>query len=123
MIRAARERAIRKRYRDVAPVLDEEGRRRLAATEALALGRGGVSLMPLITGLTRPEGNRTALLKAGSSPQLGFVPVRPQPGDHNVGQIAENEPHIDGSIDPGHGQDGEAARRRPRRKLLDGADR
>lgn len=54
MIRAAQERAIRKRYREVAPVLDEQGRRRFAAAEALALGRGGVSLMARITGLTRP---------------------------------------------------------------------
>lgn len=54
MIRAAQERAIRKRYKEVAPVLDEQGRRRFAAAEALALGRGGVSLMARITGLTRP---------------------------------------------------------------------
>src|SRR5262249_10315041 len=54
MIRAAQERAIRKRYREVAPVLDEQGRRRFAAAEALALGRGGVSLMARITGLARP---------------------------------------------------------------------
>ena len=36
MIRAAQERAIRKRYKEVAPVLDEQGRRRFAAAEALA---------------------------------------------------------------------------------------
>jgi len=53
MIRAAQERAVRKRYREVAPVLDEQGRRRFAAAEALSLGRGGVSLMARITGLTR----------------------------------------------------------------------
>jgi hypothetical protein len=51
MIRAQQERAIRKRYKEVAPVLDEQGRRRFAAAEALALGRGGVSLMARITGL------------------------------------------------------------------------
>jgi Rhodopirellula transposase DDE domain len=54
MIRAAQERAIRKRYGELAPALDEQGRRRFAASEALALGRGGVSLMARITGLTRP---------------------------------------------------------------------
>jgi Rhodopirellula transposase DDE domain len=54
MIRAAQERAIRKRYRELAPVLDEQGRRRFAASEALALGSGGVSLMARITGLSRP---------------------------------------------------------------------
>src|ERR1700751_5136095 len=54
MIRAAQERAIRKRYKEVAPVLDEQGRRRFAAAEALALGRGGGSLIARITGLARP---------------------------------------------------------------------
>ena len=54
MIRATQERAIRRRYRELAPVLDEQGRRRFAASEALALGRGGVSLMARITGLSRP---------------------------------------------------------------------
>src|ERR1700756_5945135 len=53
MIRAAQERAARKRYREMAPVLDEQGRRRFAAMEAKALGRGGVSLMSKITGLAR----------------------------------------------------------------------
>ena len=53
MIRAAQERAARKRYREMAPVLDEQGRRRFAAMEAQALGRGGVSLMSKITGLAR----------------------------------------------------------------------
>jgi hypothetical protein len=53
MIRAAQERAARKRYKAMAPVLDEQGRRRFAAMEAQALGRGGVSLMSKITGLAR----------------------------------------------------------------------
>jgi len=37
----------------MAPVLDEQSRRRFAAVEAQALGRGGVSLMARITGLSR----------------------------------------------------------------------
>ena len=53
MIRAAQERAARKRYKAMAAVLDEQGRRRFAAMEAQALGRGGVSLMSKITGLAR----------------------------------------------------------------------
>src|SRR6202007_423852 len=53
MIRAAQERAARKRYREMAPVLDEQGRRRFAAMEAQALGHGGVSLMSKTTGLAR----------------------------------------------------------------------
>src|SRR5215831_10346953 len=53
MIRAAQVRAARKRYNEMAPVLDEQSRRRFAALEAQALGRGGVSLMAKIAGLTR----------------------------------------------------------------------
>ena len=37
----------------MAPVLDEQSRRRFVALEAQALGRGGVSLMARISGLAR----------------------------------------------------------------------
>ncbi len=53
MIRAAQARAARKRYREMAPVLNEQSRRRFVALEARALGHGGVSLMARITGLAR----------------------------------------------------------------------
>jgi len=53
MIGAAQERAARKRYREMAPVLNEQSRRRFAGLEARALGRGGVSLMARISGLAR----------------------------------------------------------------------
>ena len=44
MIRPAQG-AARKRYRQIAPVLNEQSRRRFVAVEARALGRGGVSFM------------------------------------------------------------------------------
>ena len=53
MIRADQVRAARKRYREMAPVLNEQSRRRFAALEVLQLGRGGVSLMVRISGLAR----------------------------------------------------------------------
>jgi hypothetical protein len=53
MIRAAQARVARKRYREMAPVLNEQSRRRFVALEAHALGRGGVSLMARISGLAR----------------------------------------------------------------------
>src|SRR5437899_1804243 len=53
MILAAQARAARKRFREMAPVLDEQSRRRFVALEARALGRGGVSLMSRISGLAR----------------------------------------------------------------------
>ena len=53
MIRAAQVRAARKRYREIAPVLNEQSRRRFVALEAQRLGRGGVSIMARITRLAR----------------------------------------------------------------------
>lgn len=53
MTGAAQELAARMRYREMAPVLNEQSRRRFAALEARALGRGGVSLMARISGLAR----------------------------------------------------------------------
>lgn len=41
------------RYEALGPVLDERGRRRFAAAEARAAGRGGVSAVSRITGLAR----------------------------------------------------------------------
>jgi len=53
MIRAGQARAARKRYREMAAVLNEQSRRRFVALEARALGRGGVSLMARVSGLAR----------------------------------------------------------------------
>src|SRR6202158_5244100 len=53
MIRSAQARAARKRYRELAPVLNEQSFRRFVALEAQALGRGGVTLMARISGLAR----------------------------------------------------------------------
>jgi Rhodopirellula transposase DDE domain len=53
MIRAGQAQGARKRYREMAPVLNEQSRRRFVALEARALGRGGVSLMARISGLAR----------------------------------------------------------------------
>ncbi len=53
MILAPQLRDARKRYRDIAAVLNEESRRRFLALEAKALGHGGVSAMARISGLAR----------------------------------------------------------------------
>jgi hypothetical protein len=47
------EATIRQRFSDLAPVLNERGRRLWAATEAKALGYGGVSLVARATGISR----------------------------------------------------------------------
>ena len=45
--------AIRVRFKALDPLLDERGRRRYAAAEALAAGRGGISVVAEITGVAR----------------------------------------------------------------------
>jgi len=47
------EQGIRQRYEGLAPVLNEQGLRRFAATEARAYGHGGVSVVARITGIAR----------------------------------------------------------------------
>ncbi len=58
--------AIRQRFEALAPVLDERGLRRLAAAEAIAAGRGGVSAVMRATDLTRSTiGHGLGELRAG----------------------------------------------------------
>ena len=45
---------VRQKYEALAPLLHEKARRRWAACEARALGRGGISLVSTATGLSRP---------------------------------------------------------------------
>jgi transposase len=52
-IRVIDESAIRLRYEKLAPVLDERGRRRFGAAEAIAAGRGGIAAVMRATGLAR----------------------------------------------------------------------
>ncbi|KAA5595400.1 ISAzo13 family transposase, partial [Blastochloris sulfoviridis] len=47
------ESAIRLRFEALCDVLDERGRRRFAAAEALAAGRGGVTAVMRATGIAR----------------------------------------------------------------------
>lgn len=45
---------VRDKYEAIVPLLHEKARRRWAATEAIALGRGGISTVATATGLSRP---------------------------------------------------------------------
>ncbi len=47
------EEAIKERYARVAGILDERGRRAVAASEALTLGRGGIAAVARATGVAR----------------------------------------------------------------------
>ena len=52
------ETAIQLRFEALDPVLDERSRRRFAAAEACAAGRGGIALVSRITGIARSTINR-----------------------------------------------------------------
>jgi hypothetical protein len=60
--------AIRVRYEALDPILDERGRRRFAAAEALAAGRGGVSAVARITGVARSTIDRGLAELRGDAP-------------------------------------------------------
>ena len=60
------ESAIGLRFAALSPVLDERGRRRFAAAEALTAGRGGISAVSRATGLARSIiGRALGELRAG----------------------------------------------------------
>ena len=61
--------AIKERYARVAGALDERARRAVAASEALALGWGGISAVARATGLSRD------VIRAGIRELRGLVPV------------------------------------------------
>ncbi len=61
--------AIKERYARVAGTLNERGRRAVAASEALALGWGGISAVARATGLSRD------VIRAGIKELRGLVPV------------------------------------------------
>jgi len=69
------ESAIRLRFQALDPLLDERGRRRLAAAEAMAAGRGGVSAVSRATGMARSTIGR-ALVELRDSARLDDSRVR-----------------------------------------------
>lgn len=60
--------AIKLRYEALDPLLDERGRRRFAAAEALAAGRGGVTAVARITGMARTTLDRGLAELRGEAP-------------------------------------------------------
>lgn len=82
------EAAIQKRHEALSPVLDEQGRRRFAAAEAMAWGHGGVTLLSQITGLARRTIYRgIADIEAGYSAGQGRVR---QPGGGRHSKISQD---------------------------------
>ncbi|MBA3518613.1 MAG: ISAzo13 family transposase [Rhizobiales bacterium] len=68
------ESAIRLRFEALGPVLDERGRRRFAAAEAMAAGRGGIAAVWRATGMARSTiGRALGELRAGEDIDAGRV--------------------------------------------------
>ena len=73
--------AIRLRYEALGPILDERGRRRFAAAEALAAGHGGVTAVARITGVARSTIDRgLAELRGDAAPAAAPERVRRKGG-------------------------------------------
>jgi hypothetical protein len=70
MVHSATLATVRQKYEALAPLLHEKAQRRWAACEARALGRGGVSLVAVATGLSRPTIHR-GLAELNSRPDAG----------------------------------------------------
>ena len=72
---------IKLRHEALAPLLDERGRRRFAAAEALAAGRGGVTAVARITGLARSTiGRGLSELRGEAAPGAAPDRIRRQGG-------------------------------------------
>ncbi len=73
--------AIRLRYEALDPLLDERSRRRFAAAEALAAGRGGVTAVARVTGVARSTIDRgLAKLRGDAAPAAAADRVRRKGG-------------------------------------------
>jgi hypothetical protein len=85
--------AIKLRYRALDPLLDERGRRRFAAAEALAAGRGGVAAVTRITGIARSTIDRgLAELRGEAAPQAACDRVRRKGGGRR--SLAATDPTL-----------------------------
>ena len=106
--------AIRLRYQALDPVLDERGRRRFAAAEALAAGRGGVAAVARITELARSTiGRGLAELRGEATP--GPPPGRVRRPGGGRKRLAAKDPSL---LDDLQGLVEPATRGDPRAPLL-----
>ena len=94
---------IRRRCKELAARLDERGRRLTAASEALSIGRGGVTAVASASGMARSTITRgIAELRAGGN-EIGTRIRRPGGGrkpavEHQPGLVPALEALIEGAI-------------------------
>jgi transposase len=97
----SREKGIRQRYEGLSPVLNEQGLRRFAATEAQAYGRGGISLVSRITGIARSTICR-GVREIAEKPQPDTGRIR-KPGGGRKSKLAKDSTllkDLEGLVDP-----------------------
>src|SRR5579884_2731247 len=89
--------AIRRRYARVAGTLDERGRRAVAASEALALGWGGITAVARATGLSRKT------IELGIKELSGTVPSAPPGRIRRAGggrkKMVERDPSVQADLE------------------------
>ncbi len=104
--------AIRQRYEELLPVLNERGRRRFAAAEARAYGPGGVSAVSRVTGMARSTiGRGVQEIKQNRQVETGRIR---KPGGGRKSKRAQNStllPDLHRLVEP-------ATRGDPMRTLL-----
>ena len=84
------EAAIRQRYEAVVGVLDERGRRRFAAAEAQAAGRGGIAAVARSTGMARSTIARGLLeLRGEGAPAASPSRVRRAGGGRKRAEVRD----------------------------------
>lgn len=91
------EAGIRERYTRVAPVLDERGRRSVAAAEAIAVGWGGIMAAHRATGLARATIERGIRELTGMAPPAPVGRVR-RPGGGRK-KVIETDPCAQEELD------------------------
>lgn len=69
--------SVRQKYQALAPFLHEKARRCWAACEALALGRGGISVVAAATDLSRPTIRRGVAELQADDQSRGDIPPDP----------------------------------------------
>jgi hypothetical protein len=110
------ETGIQLRYQVLDPVLDERSRRRFAAAEAKAAGRGGVAAVSRLTGMARStiiRGLAELAIDFGSGPASNVQPSRTRRPGGGRKKLTETDPtllsDLQGLVEPATRGDPEAA--------------
>jgi hypothetical protein len=95
MVSTGTEGALKQKYKRVGPALNEKGRRYWAASEAMALGHGGIAAVSRITGLSEMTIRRgCAEIEQGSHGDHSATPERERRAGGGRKTITEHHPQL-----------------------------